>query len=210
MKDSPTRCCEWCFVPDHDVLTGRDMMVTTTTGDYCGNPSCKCHSTPPEKGSVKEMLDRGMNMIKDNLELSSKMLYQSQPSTWRERFDEEFNPLETRNDGSTYRSELICCGGDFCRGHKEEYRNLKSFIEKECDVTLGTVNVKVKRLNNGISRADWNKNKNPNPHLYPDMKEDKNGHKINAQGNLVYDDRCLICEPLKDCRPVEKSHEVIK
>lgn len=29
----------------------------------------------------------------------------------------------------------------------------------DCDVDLGRVNVKVKRLNNGISRKDWNKNK---------------------------------------------------
>lgn len=30
----------------------------------------------------------------------------------------------------------------------------------DCDVTLGTVNVKVRRVENSISRADWNKNKN--------------------------------------------------
>lgn len=29
----------------------------------------------------------------------------------------------------------------------------------DCDVELAKVNVKVKRLNNSISRADWNKNK---------------------------------------------------
>lgn len=29
----------------------------------------------------------------------------------------------------------------------------------DCDVTLGTVNVKVKRLNNSVSRAEWNKKK---------------------------------------------------
>jgi hypothetical protein len=29
----------------------------------------------------------------------------------------------------------------------------------DCDVDLGTVNVKVGRINNGISRKDWNKNK---------------------------------------------------
>lgn len=29
----------------------------------------------------------------------------------------------------------------------------------DCDVDLATVNVKVKRINNSISRADWNKNK---------------------------------------------------
>lgn len=29
----------------------------------------------------------------------------------------------------------------------------------DCDVDLAKVNVKVKRTNNGISRADWNKNK---------------------------------------------------
>jgi len=29
----------------------------------------------------------------------------------------------------------------------------------DCDVLLGKVNVKVKRISNGISRADWNKNK---------------------------------------------------
>ena len=32
----------------------------------------------------------------------------------------------------------------------------------DCDVLLGAVNIKVKRLNNGISRAEWNKNKNTN------------------------------------------------
>ncbi len=31
----------------------------------------------------------------------------------------------------------------------------------DCDVDLAKVNVKVKRINNGISRADWNKNKKP-------------------------------------------------
>jgi len=29
----------------------------------------------------------------------------------------------------------------------------------DCDVDLAKVNVKVKRINNGISRAEWNKNK---------------------------------------------------
>jgi hypothetical protein len=29
----------------------------------------------------------------------------------------------------------------------------------DCEVDLATVNVRVKRLNNSISRADWNKNK---------------------------------------------------
>lgn len=29
----------------------------------------------------------------------------------------------------------------------------------DCDVDLGTVNIKVKRVNNSISREDWNKNK---------------------------------------------------
>ena len=29
----------------------------------------------------------------------------------------------------------------------------------DCDVDLGKVNVKVKRINNSVSRADWNKNK---------------------------------------------------
>lgn len=29
----------------------------------------------------------------------------------------------------------------------------------DCEVKLGTVNVRVKRLNNSISRADWNKHK---------------------------------------------------
>lgn len=31
----------------------------------------------------------------------------------------------------------------------------------DCDVTLGTVNVKVKRLENHISREEWNKTKRP-------------------------------------------------
>lgn len=31
----------------------------------------------------------------------------------------------------------------------------------DCDVNLGAVNVKVKRLNNKISRAEWNKTKTP-------------------------------------------------
>lgn len=30
----------------------------------------------------------------------------------------------------------------------------------DCDVDLATVNIKVKRLNNSVSRAEWNKNKN--------------------------------------------------
>lgn len=30
----------------------------------------------------------------------------------------------------------------------------------DCDVKLATVNVRVKRMNNGISRKDWNENKN--------------------------------------------------
>lgn len=29
----------------------------------------------------------------------------------------------------------------------------------DCDVELGTVNVKVKRINNSVSREEWNKNK---------------------------------------------------
>ena len=33
----------------------------------------------------------------------------------------------------------------------------------DCDVALGTVNVKVRRLNNKISRAEWNKTKLPAP-----------------------------------------------
>ncbi len=32
----------------------------------------------------------------------------------------------------------------------------------DCDVQLGKVNVKVKRINNGISRAEWNKEKGTN------------------------------------------------
>lgn len=32
----------------------------------------------------------------------------------------------------------------------------------DCDVDLGKVNVKVKRLNNAISRREWNKTKQPN------------------------------------------------
>lgn len=31
----------------------------------------------------------------------------------------------------------------------------------DCDVKLGTVNVKVKRINNNVSRANWNKTKRP-------------------------------------------------
>lgn len=31
----------------------------------------------------------------------------------------------------------------------------------DCEVDLAKVNVKVKRLNNGVSRADWNKTKKP-------------------------------------------------
>jgi len=29
----------------------------------------------------------------------------------------------------------------------------------DCDVLLGKVNIKVKRINNSVSRAEWNKNK---------------------------------------------------
>jgi len=29
----------------------------------------------------------------------------------------------------------------------------------DCDVKLGRINIKVKRLNNSVSRKDWNKNK---------------------------------------------------
>lgn len=29
----------------------------------------------------------------------------------------------------------------------------------DCDVVLGTVNIKVRRINNGVSRAEWNKHK---------------------------------------------------
>lgn len=32
----------------------------------------------------------------------------------------------------------------------------------DCDVKLATVNVKVKRINNNISREEWNKTKRPN------------------------------------------------
>lgn len=31
----------------------------------------------------------------------------------------------------------------------------------DCDVQLGTVNVKVKRINNGVSRKNWNETKRP-------------------------------------------------
>lgn len=31
----------------------------------------------------------------------------------------------------------------------------------DCDVDLATVNVKVKRINNSVSRAEWNKTKRP-------------------------------------------------
>jgi len=31
----------------------------------------------------------------------------------------------------------------------------------DCDVKLGTVNVRVKRINNGVSREVWNKTKQP-------------------------------------------------
>jgi hypothetical protein len=32
----------------------------------------------------------------------------------------------------------------------------------DCDVDLAKINIKVKRLNNSISRKEWNKNKNEN------------------------------------------------
>lgn len=32
----------------------------------------------------------------------------------------------------------------------------------DCEVDLGKVNIRVKRLNNGISRSEWNKNKRVN------------------------------------------------
>ena len=42
---------------------------------------------------------------------------------------------------------------------KEKEGNCIDIAFDDCDVDLAKVNVKVKRINNGISRADWNKNK---------------------------------------------------
>lgn len=39
---------------------------------------------------------------------------------------------------------------------KEKSEDVDIAID-DCDVNLAKVNVKVKRLNNGISRKDWNK-----------------------------------------------------
>lgn len=36
----------------------------------------------------------------------------------------------------------------------------------DCEVDLGKVNIRVKRLNNGISRSEWNKNKRVNESWY--------------------------------------------
>lgn len=33
----------------------------------------------------------------------------------------------------------------------------------DCDVNLAKVNVRVKRINNGVSRKEWNETKRPNP-----------------------------------------------
>ena len=41
---------------------------------------------------------------------------------------------------------------------KEKDENI-DIVFDDCDVVLGKVNVKVKRINNSISRKDWNKNK---------------------------------------------------
>lgn len=41
----------------------------------------------------------------------------------------------------------------------KEKRNDVDIVFDDCDVELGKVNIKVKRLNNQISRANWNKNK---------------------------------------------------
>lgn len=60
---------------------------------------------------------------------------------WGEKFD--LNPSEVRvksqRDGEPWPDIDICFD--------------------DCDVKLARVNVKVKRINNGISRADWNKDK---------------------------------------------------
>lgn len=41
---------------------------------------------------------------------------------------------------------------------KQKYDDI-DLVFDDCDVTLGKVNVKTKRLNNQISREEWNKNK---------------------------------------------------
>ena len=37
---------------------------------------------------------------------------------------------------------------------------------------------------------------------------DKNGHAIDADGNLVYDLLCSFCEPLADAPNPHKSHDL--
>lgn len=61
----------------------------------------------------------------------------------------------------------LCCVQ--CNRMKGEFLSYQEMLEvgkiiekkwkDDCDVTLGTVNVKVKRVENSVSRAEWNKTK---------------------------------------------------
>ena len=74
--------------------------------------------------------------------------------TWGEKLG--LLPFEVREK----KAEIVCkskglCVGRECVGHDYDI----DIAFDDCDVDLAKVNVKVKRLNNSVSREEWNKNK---------------------------------------------------
>lgn len=59
------------------------------------------------------------------------------------------------------KAEIVCqTYGSSCKDREcTEHDYYVDIAFDDCDVDLAKVNIKVKRINNGISRADWNKNK---------------------------------------------------
>ena len=78
--------------------------------------------------------------------------------TWGEKLGLE--PFEVRKK----EANIVHKGGGLCVGNEcneDDYDIDLAF--DDCDVDLAKVNVKVKRLNNSVSRAEWNKTKRDEP-----------------------------------------------
>ena len=74
--------------------------------------------------------------------------------TWAEKLG--LKPDEIREK----KADIVCKNGGVCNDTEcTEHDYDVDICFDDCDVDLAKVNVKVKRLNNSVSRAEWNKHK---------------------------------------------------
>lgn len=128
-------CCEKCFNKRHwqARITDNDFPLS----HYCKNPQCPCHQ-PSKEASVDELVDELLSGKQTpSFKVPSKDTYKQQsetineyatkqdppedPSTWAERFDEEFLIVPSNNTKSG--TQLICdpeFAKDFIRKELEQ------------------------------------------------------------------------------------------